>query len=277
MYMNLYEIIIIILCILYVLFYLKKRFQKEGFHANMNNYKDAKTYDQIYDDFYGFLYDDLFYQEGYYLQMCQIVLKYINHVYNNHLCIGIKHGGHMNQLLKKNMKTLSINKSPAMIRLCKYHYKDNDYRHVDSYETSEYTFDAHTYTHISVIDNELYYIQNLRDFLNHCSTWLILKGYLMIQCYHNKDALKIAFSKYGENSELRYKNMYKGTFHTYENNDLITYIETITDHDESRKNYHTLMYYSKEYIEELASLYQLYLIDTEPITKYESILVFQKL
>ena len=53
--MNLYEIIIIILCILYVLFYLKKRFQKEGFHANMNNYKDAKTYDQIYDDFYGFL------------------------------------------------------------------------------------------------------------------------------------------------------------------------------------------------------------------------------
>ena len=64
MYMNLYEIIIIILCVLYVLFYLKKRFQKEGFHANMNNYKDAKTYDQIYDDFYGFLYDDLFYGVG---------------------------------------------------------------------------------------------------------------------------------------------------------------------------------------------------------------------
>ena len=118
--MNLYEIVIIILIFVYLGCLYKS--SKESFDEKDNYYKHAKLYDEIYDDFYGFVYDDIFYQKDYYLNLCNIILEYINNVYNNHLCIGIKHGGHINQLLDKNMNTKSISKSKAIINVCKYKY-----------------------------------------------------------------------------------------------------------------------------------------------------------
>ena len=277
MYMNIYEAIITILCLVYITIYIKKKWCKEGFNTNMNHYKNAKTYEEIYDEFYAYLYDDLFYQEGYYSGLCETILKYINHVYNNHLCIGIKHGGHVNQLLKKNMKTISISKSPAVIRRCQYNYKDNVYKQMDSYDTDMYLFDAHTFTHISLIDNELYYTSDLSTFLSNCSHWLILKGYLMIQYYHSTDDLKRGFSKIGERSELRYKNMYKSKFSSHDSQDTIVLHETINDHQKVRRNMHALNFYSPEFIKEIAKVYDLHEVESVPINKYESVLVLQKL
>ena len=94
--MNIYECIIVFLILLYLIFWFKNKYKKEGFNNENDYYKDASTYDTIYDDLYSFIQDDLFYQEQYYLNLCQIFLKYRNSVYNNHLSIGIKHGGHMN-------------------------------------------------------------------------------------------------------------------------------------------------------------------------------------
>ena len=275
MYMNIYEVIIILLCLVYIAMYIKNKWCKEGFNMNMNHYNDAKTYEEIYDEFYAFLYDDLFYQEGYYISLCRAFLKHLNHVYNNHLCIGIKHGVHVNQFLKKNMKITSINKSPAIIKRCQFNYKDNDYKVNDSYDVDLYTYDAHTFTHISLIDNELYYMDDLSTFLSNCSQWLILKGYLMIQYYQTIDDFKRGFSKIGESSELRYNNMYKTKMSQMDNT--IVFHETINDHQKIRRNMHTLTYFSPEYIKEIAKIYDLHEVESIPITKHESVLVFQKL
>ena len=136
-----------------IVFGAKNKYKKEGFNNENDYYKDASTYDTIYDALYSFIKDDLFYQEQYYLNLCQIFLKYRNSVYNNHLSIGIKHGGHMNELLKKNMKITSISKSNSIVQVCKYNYKENIYIYNPSYESNPYIFDENSFTHISIIDN----------------------------------------------------------------------------------------------------------------------------
>ena len=98
----------------------------------------------------------------------------------------------------------------------------------NSYDIDLYTYDAHTFTHISLIDNELYYMDDLSTFFSNCSQWLILKGYLMIQYYQTIDDFKRGFSKMGENSELRYNNMYKTKITQFDNT--IVFHETINDH-----------------------------------------------
>jgi hypothetical protein len=275
--MNIYEIIIFGLLFIYVGIKIKEKYSKESFHTNMNHYKNAKTYTDIYDDFYSFIYDDLFYQKNYYLKICNVLLKYQNNVYNNHLCIGIKHGGHMNQLLKNNMKTTSISRSPAIIRVCKYKYKDNDYKYFSDLESNGYIFDDHTFTHISILDNELYYINNLHGLLYNCSKWIILKGYMMIQCYEDKESLKKTFLKIGENSTLRFHNPYTHTFEESKHNNSLVLKESLKDHNKERKNYHTLYYYSPDEIKTVANEYDFKVREKYPISKYESILVLQKL
>ena len=115
--------------------------KQESFETTPSPYRDASSYDSIYDDFYSFYHDDLFFQPPYYEQLCKSMLSYINNVYNNHLCIGIKHGGHMNELLKNNMQTKSVSKSKSIVQVCKHHYKDHDYDYIPNVDTNPYVFD----------------------------------------------------------------------------------------------------------------------------------------
>ena len=274
------EFLLILILVIYIGLMIRKKFHKEGFNSNMNHYKVAYIYDEIYDDFYCFLYDDLFYNEVYYKILCNHLLNYINHVYNNHLSIGIKHGGHLNQLLKKNMKTTSVSRSKACIRMCKYNYKDNIYKHKHNVLENPFSFDEHEFTHISLIDNELYYIENLEAFFYNISKWIILKGYVIIPFYHSKESLKKGFFKYPENSHFRLHKDYSYTFNdtgTNENMETITCVEVLKDKQHQRKNIHTLFFYQKEYIQSLAKSYQLIHIDTIGCTPHESVFIFQKL
>ena len=273
--MNIYECIIVFLILLYLIFWFKNKYKKEGFNNENDYYKDASTYDTIYDDLYSFIQDDLFYQEQYYLNLCQIFLKYRNSVYNNHLSIGIKHGGHMNELLKKNMKITSISKSNSIIQVCKYNYKENIYIYNPSYESNPYIFDENSFTHISIIDNELYYLTNIESFLYNCYKWLILKGYLFIPFYHNKESLKKDFLKISNNSSVRIYSVYSNEFREHPN-DHITLFEKIKDHGKERKNYHNLHFYKKDYIENVANEMNFQTISTVPLSDYESVFIFQK-
>ncbi len=273
--MNIYECIIVFLILLYLIFWFKNKYKKEGFNNENDYYKDASTYDTIYDDLYSFIQDDLFYQEQYYLNLCQIFLKYRNSVYNNHLSIGIKHGGHMNELLKKNMKITSISKSNSIVQVCKYNYKENIYIYNPSYESNPYIFDENSFTHISIIDNELYYLTNIESFLYNCYKWLILKGYLFIPFYHNKESLKKDFLKISNNSSVRIYSVYSNEFREHPN-DHITLFEKIKDHGKERKNYHNLHFYKKDYIENVANEMNFQTISTVPLSDYESVFIFQK-
>ena len=54
------------LLLLYIFFCYQTRNGIETFEGKDTNphYKDASKYEDIYDDFYGFYYDDLFYQSN---------------------------------------------------------------------------------------------------------------------------------------------------------------------------------------------------------------------
>lgn len=272
--MNLYEIVIIILIFVYLGCLYKS--SKESFDEKDNYYKHAKLYDEIYDDFYGFVYDDIFYQKDYYLNLCNIILEYINNVYNNHLCIGIKHGGHINQLLDKNMNTKSISKSKAIINVCKYKYNNNNYEYIDNFDSNPYIFDDHTFTHISIIDNEIYYLPSLHGLFYNANKWLIFKGYLIIPFYHHKQDFKNGFLKLGDNSNIRFRTIYTTKFKEFSNTDYTMLYETINDKDKIRKNIHTLYFYKPEYIENIANEYNFKLIKTNKLTSFESVFIFQK-
>tara|TARA_Y100000816_G_C25995878_1_gene520226 strand:+ start:129 stop:965 length:837 start_codon:yes stop_codon:yes gene_type:complete len=275
---NVYEFILIFIFLTFIYLWIKNSYTKEGFEIKKEDkyYKTCHQYQDIYDDFYGFMYDELFYQEEYYLSICDILLQYINHVYNNHLCIGIKHGGHLNELLKKNMKTESISRSQALVNICNYRYPDNIYSYIPSIETNPYTYDEHTFTHISLIDNELYYIENLQAALYNCSKWLTFKGYLFIQCYKTKNDLKKAFVKDGDSVSIRMKEIYTNHFKDYQNNDTFYFIEQLTYKKKKRVNRHSLYYHNFDTIIATGKQCGLYLDKNMPISNHENVLVFQK-
>lgn len=271
--------ILIILCIIAFLFiWVCESYFKESFETLEQDsfYKSANKYEEIYDNFFGFLYDDLFYQEEYYASLCEVFLQYMNTVYNKKLCIGIKHGGHVNELLKKNMDTLSISRSNAIVNICQYHYPKHKYKYIPNIETNAYIFNENEFTHISLIDNELYYLSNLSGFMYNCSRWLIFKGYLFIQCYYNISQLKKSFVKIGENSSTRMKTVYSHEFKDFQESDSFYFIEKLKYREKERNNKHTLFFYKKDYIDITAQEYGMYLTDTLPLSQNECVLVFQK-
>ena len=273
--MNICEILIILLVVCYLSFVFKKWKQRESFETNTSHYKEATSYDSIYDDFYSFYQDDLFFQPQYYEHLCKSMLNYINNVYNNHLCIGIKHGGHMNELLKNNIQTKSVSKSKSVSQVCKHHYTDHDYDYIPNVDTNPYVFDENEFTHISIIDNEIYYLSDLKSLFYNCHKWLILKGYLFVPFYHHKEDLKKAFFKINAKSKIRMNSVYTNEFKEY-STDTFSLIETIKDHDNERKNNHSLYFYKKEYIEGVAKESSFSLVDVISFSPYESMFVFQK-
>ena len=79
--------ILIVICIaLYLIFHVIRRNSKDNFTANDNDgvFKKCYKYNDIFDDFYSLMYDDLFYDENYYTNLSKGIIKYMNTVYNNH-------------------------------------------------------------------------------------------------------------------------------------------------------------------------------------------------
>jgi hypothetical protein len=277
--LNIYLILTFLLIILYIYFSVKNRNKKEDFSLLNGIYSHKYNYDEIYDDFYSYNYDDLFFNYDYYVAICRCLLQYLNSVYNNHLCIGIKNGGHINELLKENMKTTSISKSKQIIDKCKYNYKENDYKYISKFDENPYIFDENTFTHISIIDNELYYTSNIYGLFNNCYKWLILKGYLFIQIYDKKSDLNDQFFKISTNSNLRMEYVYSNQIKEIQNNvkvDEFYLIEKLKLNNKERTNHHHLYYYDNNYIDSILKELNFEFKDKIGLTKGESILIYQK-
>lgn len=174
---------------LYVYFYIASRSSKENFKAESTK-RVATSPDEVYDEFYSFILDDLFYDQLYTEEFCKIILKHANTVYNNHLCIGIKHGGHINEILRKNMTTKSIVNSGSIVELCKFNYPNNDYDYIHEYVSNSYIYDENTFTQVSLIDMEVYMTNNLNGLLYNISRWITNNGYLYIDLYDGIHELK---------------------------------------------------------------------------------------
>lgn len=184
-------IITIFLACMYVYFSYQSKNNLETFEANSKFvlYNKNNT-NMVYDNFYISLIDELFFDKEYYQQFCNIILKNISNVYNNHLCIGIKHGGHINELLLNNMNTTTISKIKNIVLYCQYKYPKNVYHYKHDYDSNSYIFDEKSYTMISLIDSDVYCHNDIYGLFYNISRWIIHKGYLYVDVYDTIEYLK---------------------------------------------------------------------------------------
>ena len=272
--MNL-SILLLVLGSIYVyLLFMKK--EDESFE---NKVKTATSQESIFDDFYVFLLDDLFYNAEFYENFCKIILYYSNSVYNNHLCVGIKHGGHINEVLKNNTTITTISKSRSIVDLCQYNYKANNYQQIDKYETNSYIFNEHEFSHISLIDAEIYYTSNLPGLLYNLSKWLSNRGYLFIDVFQNINHLKNHLSNKDNGKFIKLNYKYSDEIKEISNQKFY-FIENIKIGKEEKINHHEVTYYSSAYLKTVAQECGLSIVkyyDTISNIAGRGVIVFQKI
>ena len=271
---------IFIILLIYLFFIAQKKESFDNIDENTINdnkyFKSYSNYIEIYDDFYTFYYDDIYFNNEYYNNMSKIFIKYINSVYNNHLCIGIKHGGHINELLKNNIPTLSISKSNSIINKCNFNYKSNNYKYYDGYNMNPYLFNDNEFTHISIIDNEIYYYENIIPLINNCYKWLIHKGYFFIQCYSNINNFKSNINNNQIKNNFLLKYNYSNEFKTFNDNKSFYFIEKIKQKNKTRTNIHNLYFQDEKYILNICNNIGFDLLNKLQLNKYQYLLVFKK-
>ena len=173
---NIYLIILIFLLILFFYFNAISN-KKEGFKELITNnpredkyFKTMSSQHDIYDDFYSYYYDKLFLDQTLFENYDNMYSQYNGSIYNNHLVIGIKHGGHINKILNDFMNTMSISNSKSIIKKCKHNYSDLNYKYLQNLNYS-FNFDNNQFTHISILDNEIYYNENIHELIQNCYDW----------------------------------------------------------------------------------------------------------
>ena len=279
---NIYLIILIFLLILFFYFNSLSN-KKEGFNDVYNNtpyddkyFKTMSSHDTIYDDFYSYYYDNLFLDISLFESYNKLYNNYSGSVYNDHLVIGIKHGGHINKILNDFMKTLSISNSKSIIKRCKYNYKDQNYNYIENINYS-FNFDNDQFTHISILDNEIYYNKNIHELLYNCYTWLIHKGYLFIQVYNSENNfMDNVINK--KNTNIVNKYVYSSQLQKLENSQyyLIDNLK-VKYNSKNRKNIHLLNFYKNEYIINVCKEMGLSIKSEHNLIDNMVCLVFQKL
>lgn len=162
--------------------------QREGFNTEdkKNKSKSSKKFIvkkgvDIYDDFYVSVYDDLLHSEiKDNFEIDNIIHRTMKNNSNDNLIldIGSGTGHHVKAFTEKNIKTIGIDISPAMIKKSKQLYPTCDYRVADALKTIN--FNANSFSHILCLYFTIYYIKNKKLFFNNCIHWLIPGGYLIL-------------------------------------------------------------------------------------------------
>jgi len=161
-------LIIIYLCLVY--------FKKEGFEQ-ISVYK---TYiNDIYDEFYTKIYDELIHIIPYDIEMIKIMYPYFTSN-SSVLFVGSK-TGHVVQLLSKTINTTGIDRSYEMVKMSQFKYPKNKYIYG---EYSSFIFQPNTFTHILCPLLTINTVDS--SFFNNANVWLVHQGYLAIM-YYNDD------------------------------------------------------------------------------------------
>lgn len=295
-------IIFIILCILLIInLYNKNRTTKFDSH-NIESFQQndkfvTKEGNDIYDEFYSNIYDDLVYDS----QKNDFELKEIKritHMNPNNtyvLDIGCGSGHHINGLNKQNIKCLGLDKSKYMITKAKKTYPQLEVETGDALQSIIYQ--PQTFTHIMSLYFTVYYIKNKMVFFKNCYDWLKPGGYLIIHLV-NRDKFDpiinvsnplhlVSPQKYAKqritNSQVKFKDFqYKADF-KYNKGDNIAYFEETFKDDKTgniRKNNHIFYMETQKDILNMAKQNGFILngkIDLVPIQyEYQYIYILQK-
>lgn len=166
--------ILYLLIILLMLYVVISYFKKEGFD-NKNN--EFKTYinENIPNEFYTKLYDNLIHTIPYEKEVIQIMYPYF--LPNPTVLIVGSRTGHNVQMLSKLCDVTGIDNSKEMIQFSKNKYPENQY--IYSTYTDPSLFQKNKFTNI-ICPLFTIYTVNIEEFLNTMYEWMTHKGYLGI-------------------------------------------------------------------------------------------------
>ena len=175
---------IIIIILLLLLLIMKKWFQKEHQGFTQDGMFSLKTNEDIYDDFYVSVYDNI-YQPNKYLdkEYSQMMEKLLLNENATVLDIGSKTGDFL-KLLDNNYNAHGLEYSDAMIEKSNEKYDDLVIHKGDALNNQ--IFDKNVFDCIFMRDFMIYTIYDKPQLLGNCYYWLKPSGYLVIHLVNKK-------------------------------------------------------------------------------------------
>jgi len=261
---------------------------------NFISYKKhiVKKNDQLYDDFYATIYDQLLYAEFKTDYEIGEIIKLFKTGQNNLILdVGSGTGHNVEVFNKNNIKAIGLDKSAAMVKKSKENYPNNEYKLGSVLQSN--LFPTNNFNAITCLFFTIYYFKDKNLFFQNCYSWLKPNGILVVNLV-NRDKFDPVLSesdpfyvspqsitnKRITNSNITFNNMkYKSDFKLNGSKGL--FIEKfINNNGTVRENHHELFMEKQSEILSMAKNHGfIYLakIDLEPVEyKYQYLYVLKK-
>lgn len=214
-----------------------------------------KTNDNLYDDFYCQIYDEILYDKT----KNDFELREITRLYKDEmksvLDVGSGTGRHVKSFSNMKIKAKGIDKSESMVKYSKQQYPGLDIQKADV--MNNIIFSPSSFTHITCFYFTIYYIEDKGAFFSNCYDWLAPGGKLIVHMV-NRDMFDpmlnlsvpvkiVSPQKHAKErltkSVVKFNDFqYKSNFLLDKENNKATFNETMKDDATGnvRKNVHTL-------------------------------------
>ena len=259
--------ILILLIIIYIIIYIYQSYEDntEGFETNLDDstFKENNETNEIYDEFYSKIYDDLFYADNKNAFEVDNIIKYTKP--NNDsfiLDVGSGTGNHVYEMNNKNYNIIGVDKSYEMIKYSKKKFPELSFKNGDVLTTM--LFDEQVFSHILCLYFTIYEIPNKRQFLSNCFSWLKPGGFLALHLVNrsmfdpiippSNPVMFVNPQKYAKkrmtNSVVKFKTFdYDATYIEEKNNKSVfkeTFLQKKTNKPIRVNNHHLYMESQKE-------------------------------
>ena len=259
--------ILIILIIIYIIIYIYQSYEDntEGFETNLDDstFKENNETNEIYDEFYSKIYDDLFYADNKNAFEVDNIIKYTKP--NNDsfiLDVGSGTGNHVYEMNNKNYNIMGVDKSYEMIKYSNKKFPELSFKNGDVLTTM--LFDEQVFSHILCLYFTIYEIPNKRQFLSNCFSWLKPGGFLVLHLVNrsmfdpiippSNPVMFVNPQKYAKkrmtNSVVKFKTFdYDATYIEEKNNKSVfkeTFLQKKTNKPIRVNNHHLYMESQKE-------------------------------
>lgn len=146
-----------------------------------------KQGDDVYDDFYAEIYDDLMFDTGRISYEVSETLhstglddKLEEGAPVKHLDIGCGTGHHVKAFSEAGCKSVGVDKSSSMVKRCKAYYKTDAPKVVQGDTSNTMSFAENSFDLITCYYFTLYQIKDKQQFFNNCFKWLKPGGCLAV-------------------------------------------------------------------------------------------------
>lgn len=151
--------------------------KKEGYE-NRQTF-DYKTNEDLYDDFYVDIYDQLVFndlKDEY--EVGEIINKTSPSSHSIILDVGSGTGHHVAKFKERGYDAMGIDSSQAMVKKAQENFPNAKFQ-LGSI-TNSMLFNPNSFTHITCFYFTIYYMKNKNIFFQNCMNWLMPGGYLVI-------------------------------------------------------------------------------------------------